>query len=69
MQYIANNFPFMYSQKRLSQASLLVSINYFIMIFCREVQYYMCIYKDCYHSTPLLYQPRRQVGISMGTSI
>jgi hypothetical protein len=43
--YTVNNFPFMYSQKRISQVSLLIPTKYFqnsalpgIMIFCRGVR-------------------------------
>jgi hypothetical protein len=40
MQYTANNFPCMYSQKRFSQASLITSTKYFqnrIIIFCLKL--------------------------------
>jgi hypothetical protein len=56
----ANNFPVIYSQKRFSQASLLISTkfpkqnyNVLFMIFCREVQYSACqhIYKQNYEIT------------------
>ncbi len=50
VSYTANNFSYMYSKKRFSQASLLISTKHNfnvlsgIMIFCREVL--ILIFKD-----------------------
>jgi hypothetical protein len=52
--YTANNFPFMYSQKRFGQASLLISTTYFqnrIIMFCLELCYSVETYNTrCSHS-------------------
>ena len=53
--YTANNFPFLYSQKRFSQASLLISTTYLqnrIIMFCLELLYFVekCSIR-CNHST------------------